>query len=127
MVPTDEEAREVIEVEAERMPLEDEARTRETASKLKRSMGPVLAGIIIDAVDFTMILPTLGLVVGAPVGYWLARRLGFSLQQSLIAGVACGVYCMFPPTNFFPLATILGALAPVFIPDRNQEAPDRAA
>lgn len=108
---------EVVEVEVERLPSRDERRTdtrRGLLRRLRHGLGPVVAGIVIDAVDFTT-FGSVGLVLGFPVGgacgYWLARELGFDLRKRLFIAVASGLYCMFPPTTFFPVATLCGVAA----------------
>ena len=99
----------MIEVVAE--PMEPEPDRRDggfTVSKLKRGVGPVLSGILIDLVDISTVSPLLGLALGALCGLWLSGHLKFAPRQRLLVALACGVYCMFPPTKFFPLATLLG-------------------
>lgn len=82
--------------------------------RANRAFGPILAGLIIDLVDFATFGP-LGLVLGFPVGglagYWMGRALGFDRRAALWCALAAGVYCTLPGTEILPLATILGACA----------------
>lgn len=116
--------RQVIEVEVERLPREGEATPqdvrREALHRVEEGCGPVFAGMIIDLVDFTTIGPigvVLGLPIGALCGHWLARKLGYGQRTSLIVALTCGLYCMFPPTSFLPLATLCGVFARFLWPD----------
>ena len=81
--------------------------------RLNHAMGPVLAGMIIDAVDLVTFGPVglvLGLPVGALAGYWLGQSMGLDKSASGICALAAGVYCMIPFTEVLPLGTIVGAL-----------------
>jgi len=83
-----------------------------TARRANRAFGPVVAGIIIDAVDFLTPGPigfVLGPPLGAGAGYWLGRSLGLSRRGSLVAALAGAIYCTVPGTEFLPLGTIVGA------------------
>lgn len=106
---------EVLEVEAERLPLEGEAWEESPATKERlRALSPVVAGIIIDLIDAGTFGPVgikFGLPVGGLAGYWLAGEMGFRGKRRLQIAVAAGVYCMLPMTSVLPLGTILGALA----------------
>ena len=108
---------EVIEVEVERLPLEGEQGAPELVDVGRRfahGFGPVLAGFVIDVIDFTL-FGAVGLVLGFPIGaaagYWLARRLGLPRRVQPWIALASGLYCMFPPTFMIPGATLLGVLA----------------
>ena len=76
--------------------------------------GTVIAGGLLDAVDFTT-LGVLGVKLGFPVGcvcgWWLSRELGYPKRLRLGIAVGCGLYCMFPPTTYLPVAFLLGLLA----------------
>jgi len=107
-----EEKREIIEVVAE--PMEEEGAAGlggETVRRLRRGLRPVLSGLIIDAVDFTTFHPIVGFPCGLVAGYVLATHLHFKLGHRLLAALACALYCMLPPTRFFPMATMIGLLA----------------
>ncbi len=92
--------------------------------RANRILGPVIAGMIIDLVDFATFGPV-GLVLGFPfgglAGYWMGRALGFGTRGSIWCGIASGVYCTIPGTEFIPLATIVGACARFKEPARSRK------
>mgnify|MGYP007114443863 CR=1 FL=1 len=103
------EPQEPIEVEVER--LNQEQGSHGTASSYGRAMGPVLAGFIIDVLDFATFGSAglyLGLLMGCPAGWYLARSFGLDHRRSLYFALACGVYCTIPVTSPVPIATLLG-------------------
>ena len=82
--------------------------------RLNRAFGPVVAGLVIDFVDFATFGPIglyLGLPIGGFAGYWMGRALGLDRKPSLLCALLAGVYCMIPGTEMIPVATIVGALA----------------
>jgi hypothetical protein len=95
------------------MPSDTEILTDE-AKRLNRTIGPVMAGFIIDMVDFATFGP-IGLVLGLPVGglagYWMGNTLGLSKQSCLYCALAAGIYCTIPGTELLPLGTMVGAYA----------------
>ena len=81
----------------------------ETASR-KALLSPVLAGVLLDLLDFATFGPIglwVGAVVGGLAGYLLARAMGFARRWPAAVGVAAA-YCMLPFTAFVPLATAAG-------------------
>jgi len=81
--------------------------------RLNHAMGPVLAGMIIDAVDLITFGPFglgLGLPVGVLAGYWLGQSIGLDKNARCICALAAGLYCTMPFTEVLPLGTIVGAL-----------------
>ena len=81
----------------------------ETASR-KALLSPVLAGVLLDLLDFATFGPIglwAGAVVGGLAGYLLARAMGFARRWPA-AVVVAGAYCMLPFTAFVPLATAAG-------------------
>lgn len=81
--------------------------------RLNYSIGPVVAGMIIDAIDFITFGPIgllVGLPVGAAAGFWLAQCLGLDKKVSAICALIAGIYCTIPYTELLPLGTLVGAL-----------------
>jgi hypothetical protein len=70
----------------------------------------VLAGFIIDVLDIATFGAT-GLLLGAPAGWYLARRLGLDPKRAFLAAIGCGVYCTIPFTSPIPVATLIGVWA----------------
>jgi hypothetical protein len=80
---------------------------------LKRLVAPMLAGAVIDAVDFVTFGPiglTVGFVLGGAFGYWLAPELGFPERRRWVAAALSGAYCTLPMTGFLPLATMVAGV-----------------
>lgn len=81
--------------------------------RLNHAMGPVVAGMIIDAVDLVTVGP-IGLVIGIPVGaiagYWLGQSMALEKNACLFCALAAGIYCTIPFTELLPLGTMVGAL-----------------
>jgi len=95
--------------ETELTPKQDSPATKQ---RLNRAFGPIVAGMIIDLVDFATFGP-LGLILGLPIGglagYWMGKALGLSRKATLWCALAAGIYCTIPGTEFIPLATMVGA------------------
>lgn len=82
------------------------------AKRVNRAFGPIMAGVIIDVIDFATFGPIgfiLGLPVGGLAGYWMGRCLGLSKIASFYCAIAAGIYCTIPFTELLPLATLVGA------------------
>jgi hypothetical protein len=85
--------------------------------RLRRIFGPIVAGFVIDLLDFATFGPLglwSGLLVGGLVGWWLAPELGFPRHRRGLAALLTGVYCMLPMTGLMPLATIVAGLVQLF-------------
>lgn len=112
---------EIDETDLKRMD-SDTQEEADMGHRLNRAFGPIVAGMLIDLLDFTTFGP-IGLVVGFPIGvligYWMGRSLGLSPKASLGCAFAAGIYCTTPATEFIPLATIVGAYMR-FNENRNQ-------
>ena len=107
-----EEGPEVLEVEVER--LEPGEQTQDGASRWGKAIGPVVAGMIIDALDiatFGHFGFYLGFLLGAPAGWYLARHLGLDRKRALLTAIGCGIYCTIPFTFPIPVATMIGVWA----------------
>ncbi len=83
-------------------------------ARIHRALGPVAGGLIIDLLDLATIGPIgiyLGMVVGCLVGWWVGSFLRFSTRARLSWSFLCGLYCTLPLTGFFPVMTIISAVA----------------
>ncbi len=104
---------EPIEVEVERLPLDGErspsARAAAKRAEVGRLMGPVIAGIAIDAIDLATPVPLLGFVLGWPLGVYLARQAGAEMPLAIQLGLLVGIYCAVPMTGGLPIGTLVGS------------------
>ncbi len=97
--------------EVEGLPVAAPAADPETPSearRVERAFGPLVAGIILDAVDLITFGPA-GLLIGFPVGLWLGWIFRLRWWQMILAGLIAGIYCVIPYTNFIPVGTVIGA------------------
>jgi len=78
------------------------------ARRMERAFGPVLAGVILDCVDFATMGP-FAFIIGIIVGFWIFSIYRLPLQHRIIGALLAGAYCMMPFTRFLPLATLVGA------------------
>ena len=115
------EERPVIEVEVERLDSEGpEGSAEGVTERWGGAFGPVLAGMIIDVLDIATFGATgiyIGFLLGAPAGWYLARRLGLDRKRALLAALGSGIYCTVPFTSPIPVATLIGVWA------RSRQAP----
>jgi hypothetical protein len=96
---------------------EGEGRPRGLRGRLKGLFAPLLAGMLLDAVDFVTLGPigmAVGFFAGFGVGWWLAPELGFRSGRRVLAGLLGGVYCTLPMTGFVPAATVAAGLVHFF-------------
>jgi hypothetical protein len=94
-------------------PNPDSAVPKRTLRRLNYALGPIGAGMMIDAVDFITYGPIgliLGLPVGAAAGYWLGRSMRLESHMCWICAAVAGIYCTIPGTELLPLGTLVGAL-----------------
>ena len=100
-------------------------------SRMKRFLTAVLAGGLIDAVDFATFGPIglgLGAMAGGLVGWWLSPLLGFQPRRRWLGALLSGLYCMTPLTSLFPLASLTAGLAHgLKEPDEEAQDPPAAA
>lgn len=82
--------------------------------RLEDAFGPIVAGMIIDAIDvatFGRFGLLVGMVVGGTAAFWLCSIYRMPVYQRFLWAVAAGIYCTAPRTEFIPLATIIGAFS----------------
>lgn len=87
---------------------------RSLRARLRHALGPVLAGLALDLVDFATFGPiglVLGPFIGGGVGWYLSGLLRLNPRQRLITAILSGIYCMIPFTEFVPVGTLVGAFA----------------
>jgi hypothetical protein len=75
--------------------------------EISESIGPMLAGMLIDVIDAATFNPIMGMLVGWPLGYYIVRQVGCSKATASKLGILSGVYCALPGTFLIPMATIL--------------------
>ena len=101
-----------LEVEVERLPEgADPERTpprSPSAGRAARELGPVVAGLVIDALDVLTPTPILGLVLGGLLGHYLARSAGARGGQAFVIAAGVALYCALPVTGRWPVATLVG-------------------
>jgi hypothetical protein len=87
------------------------------SKRLKRALGPILPGLLLDTVDFFTFGPIgiyLGIFIGCPLGYWICSQYKLSFNKRLLGALAAGIYCTLPFTGFAPVATLIGVFARFF-------------
>ncbi len=90
-----------------------------TWARLGRALGPVLPGLVIDAVDAATFGPLgiwLGPLLGGPAGWFLARQAGLGRGHAALLAAATAVYCAVPFTAAIPVGTLVGAWARFVLP-----------
>lgn len=106
--------REVHEVEVERLPRPEEggsdrpSASPRPAKELRSAVGPIVSGIVIDLLDAATMTPVLGLALGIPLGYLVARQAGLRGRSAVQLALVVGLYCGIPGTFGIPLGTIVG-------------------
>lgn len=94
-------------------PVPESQGSNRTLARLNYALGPIGAGMMIDAVDFITYGPiglVLGLPVGAAAGYWLGRSMRLESHMCWFCALVAGIYCTIPGTELLPLGTLVGAL-----------------
>lgn len=110
---------EVQEVEVERLPPGEaespppKPDSRQKARQVGSVLGPIVAGLLIDAIDAVTLTPVLGLALGVPIGLFLARQMGLRGGAAWQLAALIGLYCAAPNTGRFPLGTLIGVYARV--------------
>lgn len=105
---------EVVEVEVERLPRPGEERAEPSDSAgrparvVREAFGPVVTGVLIDLLDAATLTPLLGLGVGVPLGWLIARQAGLRGKGAVQLALVVGLYCAVPGTMGLPLGTVVG-------------------
>ena len=102
-----------VELTREVPPNPDSAVPKRTLARLNYALGPIGAGMMIDAVDLITFGPVglfLGIPIGAAAGFWLGRSMRLESHMCWICAVVAGIYCTIPGTELLPLGTLVGAL-----------------
>lgn len=98
--------------------VDDPAGTGRTLwERLHYSLGPLAGGMIIDLTDLLTPGPVGvfgGLLIGMPVGWYVASLYGFSTPSRLLIATLSGIYCTIPGTELIPLATLVSAVGRFF-------------
>jgi len=82
--------------------------------RLEGAFGPIVAGMIIDAIDIATFGPFgifVGMIVGGTAAYWMCSIYRLPIYQRFLWALAAGLYCTVPRTEFIPIATLIGAFA----------------
>ncbi len=83
-------------------------------TRLKRALGPVLPGLVLDFADFFSLTRTVGpwasFPIGFAIGVWLSLFYPFNVGWRLVIALGSGLYTLTPGTEYIPLATILTCL-----------------
>jgi hypothetical protein len=85
-------------------PRPSESKTR----RAQRAFGPIVAGAILDAVDFMTMGPA-GLILGFIAGFWIGSIFDLPLRQRLLLAILSAWYGLLPIPRFIPIATLIGA------------------
>lgn len=105
-----------LEVEVERLPpgydpvRDSGPATAEPGSRsagLAASVGPIVAGLLVDLLDAATPTPVLGLVLGWLLGTYIVRQAGGAPALAWKLGLLIGLYCATPGTFLIPMATIV--------------------
>ncbi len=81
-------------------------------SRFARALKPIVAGILIDLVDFATLGPIgiyLGFLLGGLLGYWICSIYKLRPLHRFLGALITGIYCTLPFTAFIPAATLMGA------------------
>ncbi len=79
--------------------------------RLHRAFGPLVGGAMLDLVDLSSFGPfgIGGFFVGGLTGWWICSIYNIATSTRLILALLAGIYCLFPLTEFIPVATLLSA------------------
>lgn len=94
---------------------------RTVLERLHYALGPMAGGMIIDLADLLTPGPVGlfgGILIGMPVGWYVASMYGFETPSRLLIATLTGIYCTIPGTELIPLATLVSACGRFFAEDR---------
>lgn len=79
--------------------------------RLHRAFGPLVGGMILDLVDLSSFGPLGigGFFVGGLTGWWICSIYNVATSTRLTLALLAGIYCLFPLTEFIPVATLISA------------------
>ncbi len=86
---------------------------RRLRQRIEKAMGPILAGLLIDAADLITFGPigvVLGIFVGGGLAYYLGSVEKLPLWKRVLLSILSAIYCSIPFTSMLPAATLLGIL-----------------
>ena len=81
---------------------------RSKARRAERAFGPIVAGAIIDAIDFVT-WGFAGLIIGGLAAFWICSIYRLPWWQRLLWSLGAAYYCAVPFTRFLPLGMLIGA------------------
>ncbi len=93
--------------------LPPEKPSKSKSQRLQKTIGPVVAGLILDFVDLATFGPIglyAGMILGGGIAWYICSLYDLPWKTRIIWSLIAGIYCTLPFTEFIPLATILGAL-----------------
>ena len=79
----------------------------------RQTLAPVLAGVLLDAIDFATMGPiglSGGFLVAGGAGYWIAVELGLQRRSRIGLALMAAAYAATPFTELLPLGTLVGLL-----------------
>lgn len=104
-----------------------EKQSNSLGKRFERSFGPVLAGLVIDSLDFAT-LGTLGIMIGMLVGgsaaFYICSIMELKIWKRVLIATLAGFYCAMPRTEFIPAATLVGAVIR-FLQTEKREEPEQ--
>lgn len=103
----------MTEFEQQQQEIDDSLNQLSWGERVLRSFGPLAGGYFLDILDLATFGPLgfyLGPLMGGLLGWWLATVYRFGIFWQTVMTLLTAIYCMFPGTEFVPLATLVFAL-----------------
>ena len=102
-------------------PREERPKKLSLIERLHRAFGPLAGGMLLDLVDLSTFGPygLGGFVIGTLVGWWICSIYNLKPATRLSIALLAGAYCLFPLTEFVPLATLIS----VYVRFRGADSP----